>query len=65
KKKKRRKVRKWMGRRLTHGGSNNLFKELALEDPTACRKVLRLTCEKFEELLKKVHSLIQKKKRTI
>ncbi|EFN85209.1 hypothetical protein EAI_16684, partial [Harpegnathos saltator] len=25
------------------------------------RKVLRLTCEKFEELLKKVHPLIQKK----
>ncbi|EFN84424.1 hypothetical protein EAI_05111, partial [Harpegnathos saltator] len=45
----------------THGASNNLFKELALEYPTAYRKVLRLTCEKCEELLKKVHPLIQKK----
>ncbi|EFN86714.1 hypothetical protein EAI_12270, partial [Harpegnathos saltator] len=61
KKKKRMWIRKWIGERLTHGVSNNLFKELALEDPTAYRKVLRLTCEKFEELLKKVHRLIQKK----
>ncbi|EFN85957.1 hypothetical protein EAI_07882, partial [Harpegnathos saltator] len=61
-KKKRMKERKWIGRRLTHGASNNLFKESALEDPAAYRKVLRLTCEKFEELLKKVHPLIQKKK---
>ncbi|EFN78891.1 hypothetical protein EAI_02301, partial [Harpegnathos saltator] len=48
-------------RRLTQGASNNLLKELALEDPTAYRKVLRLTCEKFEEFLKKVHPLVQKK----
>ncbi|EFN85844.1 hypothetical protein EAI_12495, partial [Harpegnathos saltator] len=57
-KKKRMRVRKWIGRRLTHGASNNLFKELALEDSSAYRKVLRLTCEKFEELLKKVYPLI-------
>ncbi|EFN90052.1 hypothetical protein EAI_00759, partial [Harpegnathos saltator] len=60
KKKERMWVREWIGRiLLTHGASNNLFKELALEDPTAYRKVLRLTCETFEELSKKLHPLIQ------
>ncbi|EFN77838.1 hypothetical protein EAI_11745, partial [Harpegnathos saltator] len=59
--KKRMWVCKWIGRRLTHEASNNLFKESALKDPTAYRKVLRLMCEKFEEFLKKVHPLVQKK----
>lgn len=54
-------IRKWISRRLAQGASDNLFKELALEDQIAYRKVLRLTCEKFEELLEKVHPLIQKK----
>ncbi|KYQ56134.1 hypothetical protein ALC60_04957 [Trachymyrmex zeteki] len=61
KRKRRLWVRKWIYRRPTLGASNNLFKELALEDPVAYRKVLRLTREKFEELLEKVHPLIQKK----
>jgi len=38
-------VQKWIDKRL--GVSDNLFKELALEDPIAYRKVLQLTCEKF------------------
>ncbi|XP_018360086.1 PREDICTED: uncharacterized protein LOC108759237 [Trachymyrmex cornetzi] len=54
-------VRKWIHRRPVLSASNNLFKELALEDPVAYHKVLRLTREKFEELLEKVHPLIQKK----
>lgn len=32
-----------------------------MEDPIAYRKILRLLCEKFEELLEKIHPLIQKK----
>ncbi|EFN84458.1 hypothetical protein EAI_13148, partial [Harpegnathos saltator] len=51
-----------IGRRLTHGASNNLSKELTLEDPTAYRKLLQLTRERFEELLKKVHPPVQKKR---
>lgn len=61
KRKKRIWVRKWINRRLVQGASDNLFKELALEDPIAYRKILRLPCEKFEELLEKIHPLIQKK----
>ena len=54
-------VRKWISRRQAQGASNNLLKELALEDPTTYRKVLRLTCENFEELWIKVHPFIHKK----
>ncbi|EFN79368.1 hypothetical protein EAI_09857, partial [Harpegnathos saltator] len=61
-KKKRMRVRKWIGRRLTSMEHRIIFsKNWRLEDPTACRKVLRFTREKFEQLLKKVHPLVQKK----
>nr|CAD7587660.1 unnamed protein product [Timema genevievae] len=44
-------VRKWRSRRISRGASNNLLKELALEDPQPYHKVVRLLYEKFEEHL--------------
>nr|CAD7575521.1 unnamed protein product [Timema californicum] len=53
-------VRKWIGRRVSPGPSDNLLKELAFEDPQTYRQVVRLSWKKFDELLKKVHQFIMK-----
>lgn len=59
KRKKRIWIRKWIDRRLARGASDHLFQELALENPIAYRKILRISCEKFEELSKKIDPIIK------
>ena len=59
-KQRRKWVREWISRRFL-GASAHLLKELASEDPIAYRNILRLSPEKFEELLEMVSLMIQKK----
>lgn len=66
KNKKRRKprrwwVRPWILRRKYEGASVKLLVELAREDLDAYKNHLRMSEQKFEELLQKVSPLIQKK----
>ena len=54
-------VKKWVARREKLGSSNNLLKEMALEDAGVYRNVLRIGLEKFEELLSMITPKIGKK----
>lgn len=51
--------RKWISRRI-HFGASKLLQELAAEDSESFKNHLRMTEEKFEELLKHVTPAIQK-----
>lgn len=53
-------VRQWILRRNRLGASESLLRELALEDREEYRNHLRMSEEKFEELLLKIHSRIKK-----
>lgn len=53
-------VRQWILRRNKLGVSETLLKELALEDKESYRIFLRMSEEKFEELLSKVQAKIRK-----
>ena len=68
-KKKRKKpkiwARKWIQRREILGGSRTLLRELANEDPSEYRKHMRMSQEKFEELLRLVEPTISKKDTTM
>lgn len=52
--------RRWVSRRLQLGGSK-LLDELAREDQDSFRNILRLSKNKFDELLDHVKECIQKK----
>lgn len=54
-------VRQWILRRNQLGASNTLLKELALEDKEGYRNHLRMSEEKFNELLFRVQDRIKKK----
>lgn len=53
-------VRKWIHRRDAYGTSNNLLKELAIEDPKRYHTHLRMNEELFLNLLDKISSRISK-----
>ena len=55
-----RKCRNWIARRESLGPSNCLFHELSSEDPQEYRKHMRMSVEKFDELLQLVESYISK-----
>jgi hypothetical protein len=55
-----RKCRNWIARRELLGASNCLFRELSSEDPQEYRKHMRMSVEKFDELLRLVESYISK-----
>jgi hypothetical protein len=44
-----------------NGASNTLLKELAEEDPSECRRYLRMNPEKFDEFLAMIEPSILKK----
>ena len=54
-------VKKWVARREELRASNNLLKEMALEDAGVYRNVLRIGLEKFEESLSMITPKIGKK----
>lgn len=54
-------VRQWILRRNRLGASETLLKELALEDSEGYRNHLRMSEEKFEELLLKVQCRLKKR----
>lgn len=60
-KKKRTWVRRWINRRVSHGASITLLKELAEEDHVAYRNHLRMDPDKFNELLENIEPHISKK----
>jgi hypothetical protein len=53
-------IRKWLARRNTHGASNTLLKELATEDIEEYKHCMRMSPACFENLLKKISSIIQR-----
>ncbi|KAJ8945479.1 hypothetical protein NQ314_009232 [Rhamnusium bicolor] len=53
-------IRAWISRRNRLGASSTLLKELSLEDKEAYKNHLRMTPEKFDELLSIVGPKIQK-----
>jgi hypothetical protein len=53
-------VRKWLLRGESQGGSARLLKELAAEDHPEYRSFMRMTPDRFEELLQKVSGVIQR-----
>ncbi|KAJ8896454.1 hypothetical protein PR048_001798 [Dryococelus australis] len=55
----KRKQRLWIGRRQKYR-SYTLLKELTEEDPAADRNHLRMTKNKFDELLEKIDTKIKK-----
>jgi hypothetical protein len=55
-----RKCRNWIARRESVEASNCLFRELSSEDPQEYRKHMRMSVEKFDELLLLVESYISK-----
>jgi hypothetical protein len=55
-----RKCRNWIVRRESLGVSNCLFRELSSHDPQEYRKPMRMSVEKFDELLRLVESYISK-----
>jgi hypothetical protein len=55
-----RKCSTWIARRESLGASNCLFRELSSEDPQKYRKHMRMSVEKFDELLRLVESYISK-----
>jgi hypothetical protein len=59
-KKRGRKCRNWIARRESLGASNCLFRELSSEDPQEYIKHMRMSVEKFDELLQLVESYISK-----
>lgn len=59
-KKKRIWVREWITRRTMQGASNNLLRELKLEDSRDYKNFLRLNEQQFEYLLEKVTPKISK-----
>ena len=59
-KKKRKWVKAWVARRGKFGASDNLLRELAIEDPASYMNVLRMDKTKFEELLVLVAPAIKK-----
>jgi hypothetical protein len=61
KKEKRTWVKKWIRRRNLYGASNFLLKELAEENPSECVRHLRMSPEKFDELLVVIEPSIRKK----
>lgn len=59
-KKKRIWMRNWIGRKITHGGSSLLLKELREEDPAEYRCFMRMSPDVFDALHKLVASDIQR-----
>jgi hypothetical protein len=55
-----RKCRNWIAHRESLGASNCLFRELSSEDPQEYRKNIRMSVEKFDELIRLVESYISK-----
>ncbi|KAI4455677.1 hypothetical protein MML48_9g00012276 [Holotrichia oblita] len=53
-------VKQWILRRNRLGASETLLKELALEDKEGYRNHLRMSEERFDELLSKVQNCIKK-----
>lgn len=53
-------VRKWIGRRATHGASMCLLKEVAIEDPKEYLAAMRMSQNSFTYLLLKVEHQIQR-----
>jgi hypothetical protein len=53
-----RKCRNWIARRKSLGASKCLFRELSSEDTQEYRKHVRISVEKFDELLRLVESYI-------
>ena len=47
-------VRHWISRRGRLGASNNLLRELKLEEPTDYKNFLRMNGQQFDQLLEKV-----------
>ena len=58
--KKRKWVRNWIKRRKELGASSRLIKELSIEDPTSFFNLMRMSVDKFEELLNLVSPIIKK-----
>jgi hypothetical protein len=56
----RRKCRNWIVRRESPGASNCLLRELSSQDPQEYRRHMRMSVEKFDELLRLVESDISK-----
>ena len=54
-------VRHWISRRGRLGASNNLLRELKLEEPTDYKNFLRMNGQQFDQLLEKVKYRISKK----
>jgi hypothetical protein len=55
-----RKCINWIARRESLGASNCLFRELSSEDPQEYRKHMRMSAEKFDDLLRLVESYVYK-----
>lgn len=53
-------VKNWVGRRDELGATATLFRELATEDPLDFKRHLRMSVEKFEELLQMVEPTIRR-----
>ena len=53
-------MRKWIAKREDLGASSNLLQELCQDDAQAYRNILRMTNEKFKELLNMVEPFISK-----
>lgn len=58
-------IRKWLERRNTHGASNMLLKELAVEDVAEYRNCMRMSPECFKILLNKILPTIQRSDTTM
>ena len=44
-------MKRWVSKRKELGASDNILRELAVEDPAGYMNVLRMNINKFEELL--------------
>lgn len=53
-------VRDWIRRRSTLGVSERLLKEISIEDPDSYRNFMRLSYQKFQELLRLVEHKLTK-----
>jgi hypothetical protein len=58
-------VKHWINRREAQGASNNLIRELKLEDPTNYKNFLRMDENKFNDLLANFASKIKKQNTVI
>ena len=54
-------TKRWISRRQTQGACANIVRELNVEDPEQFRQFHRLDKDSFDEVLKLVSSLIEKK----